>query len=284
MKKQAVTLVEFWSAATCRRLESGVMPPHSKKAFTLVELLVVITIIVVLLSLLAPAMEKAIYQTELAVCGTRHRAVALGATSYAAENKRAYPYRLYNDTTAGLAMLIAAPPDYYDDRPKLRPYFAINATLNCPLIPKIDLEAATVAFSTFNLWFGFNYHRGAERWPGMRRLGNRLQYPDSPPISTPLLTGTRYMTPNNGLTVEATHPDKIGTYYLFPSTDPGTAVNRWRSDDTGHGPIDLNFSFADGSVELIKDVEIGNDERFGRVPGFTNSDGWDGNYEFIPKR
>ena len=42
----------------------------SKIAFTLVELLVVITIIVILLVLLAPAMDRAIYQADLLACAT----------------------------------------------------------------------------------------------------------------------------------------------------------------------------------------------------------------------
>jgi prepilin-type N-terminal cleavage/methylation domain-containing protein len=41
-------------------------------AFTLIELLVVVTIIVVLLSLLTPALDRAIYETELAVCASQH--------------------------------------------------------------------------------------------------------------------------------------------------------------------------------------------------------------------
>src|ERR1043165_1931025 len=53
------------------------------RAFTLIELLVVITIIVVLLALLTPALDKAMYQAELAVCGANLRAIANGAIPYA---------------------------------------------------------------------------------------------------------------------------------------------------------------------------------------------------------
>src|SRR5687767_2102205 len=84
--RRAFTLVELLAL----RLRSG---PAVSKGFTLVELLVVIAIIVVLLALLTPAMDQAIYQAELTVCGTRTRAIAMGALDYAGANRRAYPYR-----------------------------------------------------------------------------------------------------------------------------------------------------------------------------------------------
>ena len=44
---------------------------RAQSAFTLVELMVVITIIVLLLALMMPALDKAVYQAELASCMTR---------------------------------------------------------------------------------------------------------------------------------------------------------------------------------------------------------------------
>src|SRR3970040_128099 len=67
--------------------------PPMKRGFTLIELLVVITIIVVLLALLTPALDKAIYQAELAVCATHLKTIANGAALYAGEYKRRWPYR-----------------------------------------------------------------------------------------------------------------------------------------------------------------------------------------------
>ena len=65
------------------------------KAFTLVELLVVITIIVLLLALLTPAMDKAIYRAELLRCQTNQRGIASGVLLYAVDFKRSYPYCPY---------------------------------------------------------------------------------------------------------------------------------------------------------------------------------------------
>ena len=61
--------------------------------FTFVELLVVVTIVIVLLALLAPAMDQAIYQAELTICSARLNGAATMVSSYAFGYRRAYPYR-----------------------------------------------------------------------------------------------------------------------------------------------------------------------------------------------
>ena len=71
---------------------------QSKMGFTLVELLVVITIIVILLALLAPALDQAIYQAELAVCAARQDGLLTIFHAYAAdEGRRKYPSGINQD-------------------------------------------------------------------------------------------------------------------------------------------------------------------------------------------
>ena len=79
--------------ATCDLRLDAPTASHKAQAFSLVELLVVITILVVLLALLAPAMDKAIYQAELAVCGAQQKAIASSSQGYAFDSRRSYPYR-----------------------------------------------------------------------------------------------------------------------------------------------------------------------------------------------
>jgi prepilin-type N-terminal cleavage/methylation domain-containing protein len=56
--------------------------------FTLVELLVVVTIIVILLAMLAPALDSAIEQAERAVCATNLHAFGTASSGYAMNNRR----------------------------------------------------------------------------------------------------------------------------------------------------------------------------------------------------
>src|SRR5262245_45841789 len=66
-----------------------------RAAFTLVELLVVIAIIVILLALLAPGLDKAIYEAEMATDAANMRGTATGLGLYAVQHHRVYPYRYY---------------------------------------------------------------------------------------------------------------------------------------------------------------------------------------------
>lgn len=63
------------------------MTHHVRNGFTLVELLVVVTLIVILLGLLVPGMSKAIGKAEAVVCATTTRAWSHGMAQYAFDHK-----------------------------------------------------------------------------------------------------------------------------------------------------------------------------------------------------
>lgn len=72
------------------------MKSKSKNAFTLVELLVVISIIALLLSVLMPALSKAREQARKVVCGNGCRQLVLGLMVYSNTNGGRLPINTFN--------------------------------------------------------------------------------------------------------------------------------------------------------------------------------------------
>ncbi len=65
----------------------------SSRAFTLVELLVVVAILSLLLALLTPTLQRTKYLTRSSICGSDKHQVAAGLYAYASANRGFYPAR-----------------------------------------------------------------------------------------------------------------------------------------------------------------------------------------------
>src|SRR5688572_15242195 len=124
------------------------MRSRSRRAFTLIELLVVVAIMSLLIALLVPALEKAVYQAELASCGGGNlKSMSAAVTGYAFENKRYYPdrdiarrgYQQPGNLPINAYMLRRLSIGF-DMRPLHRKLFQINKTLQCPLAPHVELD------------------------------------------------------------------------------------------------------------------------------------------------
>ena len=238
-----------------------------RTAFTLIELLVVITIIVVLLALLTPAMDKAIYQAELATCASRLKAVATSVSIYATGNSRRYPNRpaLANHgvqpsrITVRLTALFGT-----DERPVLRQYLSLNQNLLDPMVVPVDFEAShddTDVFVSYSLWYG----GGFSQEKAMRKLGDRFTWTHlyaggrTVTQSFELLAGDVDVIRGAGNLAYASHPDYDGVLVNNPIQDARQIYHKQTSSHWGagvpmRGAIDLNFAYQDGSVIGYKEV------------------------------
>jgi prepilin-type N-terminal cleavage/methylation domain-containing protein len=253
------------------------------RAFTLVELLVVIAIIVLLLALLAPALDRAVYQAELAVCAGRLKATAMSITTYAFENKRSYPYRDLPPTRQGAgnpeyvyASELARPVNTFDMRPYIRGVVDINRMLQCPLTQQVELDATPEGewvFSSYAMWWGWFYQPSENvRYPGLFRIGDRFTWnhpndPNDSDVSSDVLVGDYDLYAGASI-YQSSHPDDAGRMDLYTSVHQNwegagggpvavipLTVSIWMARDARRGLIDLNHAFADGSVRRTTGIK-----------------------------
>ena len=261
---------------------------QTSTAFSLVELLVVLALILLLLSILAPLLSWGLHQAELTKCQAQLKAVVRGLTDYAFDHQRRYPDRpaLYNQSPEGTPLIAYkadvlptqltlphhitqfARPEGYDDRPKLRPYIMLSL-LNCPLTDRIDLSRESHSLwvhAGYNMWWSWTWQTLASGG-GMARMGSPLRWTDERGehhSSVLIADSTSFDAEHDTFT--ASHPDDRAALTLLTNddvplglgpeaVDPDGRSTRsfWSGSSAAAGRMVMNYAFESGAVERYTD-------------------------------
>ena len=113
----------------------------NKKHFTLIELLIVVTIIAILVAMLLPILHRAKYKARLAICMNNLKQIATMTHVYANDSNDLYPER--KDITSNSGIKATNLKGGVDDRDPIRPYLPINKIMNDNFVTPVDLENST---------------------------------------------------------------------------------------------------------------------------------------------
>jgi prepilin-type processing-associated H-X9-DG protein/prepilin-type N-terminal cleavage/methylation domain-containing protein len=214
-------------------------------AFTLLELLVVIAVIVILVSLLLPSLTRAKDQARTASCKNNLRQMGIALTVYVSE------FRHYPMYIPGYAYVETfGKPEQYIWADLLLPLVASNRLIfNCPSNPeKYRWTNSPMGFFVNVITNGFSYGyneggggivKGNPYSLGLGWGGNQL-------VSMTPLAESRVMRPANMIAIG----DSTSDFYWDISMSPQHSFPRlWPGKRHSQG---ANVAFCDGHVEFFK--------------------------------
>lgn len=235
--------------------------PRCARAFTLVEMLIIVAIIVALLAILMPSMNHAIYLATLTRCASNLKQTGYGYFNYAQDNVGRF--RGFDHTKVTHLKEMAS-----DMRPLYSPYVAFNE-LACPFLPSIDYLNPPITTQriewTYMMFAGFKMDGETKR---LDRPGDYfVQYGRRHYILAADLTSVRV----DGGSPQTSHPGfDFGLYlaganpapavptYTYPASHNHTFL-RWEGStfNSAKGRIDLNYLFTDGAVRTLFGIRHG---------------------------
>lgn len=255
--------------------ETRRQPAGCRRAFTLVELLVVISIIALLIAILLPSLKRARDQAKVTVCLNDIRQIGLGLAYYGEDNRlQPPPNRLKISATAPSG---GTPPEYLDS----------DWWYYRHMVPRYvpsKIESQTKAA------FGDVYACPADNTVGrgyaMNLLASNYKYPDQPyatqydtartepfnPFTVRRAQSYLLMGEAHAMFPDALHPGRYGARYIIGQTGRSLyemfmKVGEDASTLGGLGPFTgfinfkrhkdkANFLFADQHVETLQRLQV----------------------------
>ena len=259
-----------------------------KRGFTLIELLVVVAIIAALIAILLPSLNKAKTVAKLAVCASNQHQIAIGAVSYAAEN-RAKLMSTRKTPWSG----DGRHPEYINTDPqsttdewnlhRIQPYvngFDLESkeSKGVFICPSVSEEFYTwLAAGHWDAqWpsgrrftqLSYGYYAGVDRWAtSERRNGAEDELCQSRPGGSDRVLISDILLPNgNGSLFRYNHGTKGWAWSWADNNWAGGLEELAPPSVTG-----LNQAFGDGSVRWKDAAEIATDQMFNSA---SYPDGW----------
>lgn len=225
-----------------------------RSAFSLIELLVVISIIAVLAAMLLPTVNLVRSQANKSVCRSQLRQMTMGLIAYRTDNEGCYP--VFAQTWAA--------QDWWSDpggrwQNLIEPFIGTYKVFNCPVSAKVYPNWNVVDQQTGSTPRG----RASNGWVCNTAINSQdwVRYPKDPAASW-------YANPGPLADVKAEGIIKLALAGAKPNRCPVLFDGTWQNDGNNqrdnwwgtYFPHRLygNMGFNDGHVESVRQVDVTN--------------------------
>ncbi len=239
-------------------------PKKSFLFFSLIELLVSISVIFVLMTLLVPSLSKTIKVATNVVCNNNLKQIGNAGTVYADNSGGFYFHRraILNNRVGHPHILKAkAGSPWYNDSLVMRDY--LTDDLGCPFVENVPIFDTNTNHSyrvfSYSLYFGWRFYSSTSQ---LEKFGDVMT--DRSGKQFDIIASDHYIFNNSRQTLSTSHPG--------PGLTLNTVNDNSRSMSYYSGEasvVDLNFCRSDGSVVHYSDV-IPQDERLEKVAKKVN--------------